>query len=141
ADELAVAMKQRREQAALDAKGLVDELQKAGLSARTALREWADKRLRRTVTAGEAQRRAATDAATQECEVVAARKQAEQDGVRNRLLGDIRFASAAYLQAKDEDNKVCADRAVQLDARQMAAARVFQAAGDKDDPMSAVAAM
>ncbi len=141
ADELALAMKQRREQAALDAKGLVDELQKAGLSARTALREWADKRLRRTVTADEAQRRAATDAATQEGEVVAARKQAEQDGVRNRLLGDIRFASVAYLQAKDEDNKVCADRAVQLDARQMAAAGVFLAAGDKDDPMSAVAAM
>ncbi|EID79115.1 putative membrane protein, partial [Rhodococcus opacus RKJ300 = JCM 13270] len=140
-DELAVAMKQRNEQVAFDAKGLVDELQKAGLAARTALREWADRRLRRDVSADETQRRAAADASTQEGEIVAARTQAEQDGVRNRLLGDIRFASAAYLRVKDEDNKVCADRAAQLDARQMAVARVFLAAGDKDDPMSAVAAM
>ena len=141
ADELVAQMRSRTDQTTADVATLGGQLQDAGRRATAAVREWADGRLRRTLTDEDRQRRAAEDANAQEAATAEARTRAEQEAVRNRLLGEIRFASAAYLQAQDDARQVCVDRAIHLDDAQMEIGRRYLSGGDAHDPLSAVAAV
>ena len=139
-DSLVATFKDFDQRTVSEATARIDTLQAAGLATRTAVREWSDKRLRHHLTQEQKQLRAVVDVGTQLANVLTAKAEAERAGVRDQLLGEIRFASAAYLQMQDEDNKVCGARAIELDQKQMEAARGYLAAGDPKDPMSAVAA-
>ncbi|GGL14585.1 hypothetical protein [Nocardia jinanensis] len=138
-DRLTAAMRTLTDRTTDDAAGLVATLRNAGIKAGAAVRDWADRRLHRSFVADNVRLQAVADARAQETAITAAQAQAEQNAVRTQLVGEIRFAAAAYLQAQHEAYGAGADRAGRLDADQMAIARHYLSAGSDRDPMSAVA--
>ena len=120
---------------------LVEASQQAGLQARAALREWADKRARRDRTADEAHNAAALERAHQEETISTAREQAAKQSVRNRLLGQARFAISAFEQANQADAATqTAGGETLTEADRDLRARFLASGGDPSDPMTAVAA-
>jgi hypothetical protein len=140
-DDLAASMKKLRAQVDTDRDALVKDLKDAGLRARAALREWVAKRLHTKLTDDQRTKAEGDEADRQDRAIADARKAAADDAVRNRLLGQVNFAIAAY---DDQNRKAGAEvqaGAIQLNDQQRAAGQAFLArGGDPSDPMAAVAA-
>lgn len=138
-DALTTAMTGLRTQTQTDAASLYTSVQDAGIAAKAAVRTWSDTRLRRELTADERVRRSTADLDATNTAITAARAEAARNTTRDRLVGEIRFASAAYLHTLDVTDEVSREHAINLTEEQAAQGRRFLASGDAGDPLSAVA--
>jgi hypothetical protein len=138
-DALTTAMTGLRTQTTTDAETLATNLRNAGIAAKAAVRTWSDTRLRRQLTDDERARRTTGDADATNTAIANARAEAARNTTRERLMSEIRLASATYLRTLDDAAGVSREHAITLNDAQFAMGQRFLAMGDPGDPMSAVA--
>lgn len=138
-DALTTAMTGLRTQTETDAGTLATNLRNAGIAAKAAVRTWSDTRLRRQLTDDERTRRTAGDVDATNTAIANARAEAARNTTRERLMSEIRLASATYLRTLDDAEGVSRAHAITLNDAQLIAGQGFLAMGDPGDPLSAVA--
>lgn len=138
-DVLTTAMRDLRRQTDTDAETLATNLRTTGLAAKAAVRTWSDTRLRRQLTDDERTRRTTADADATNTAITNARAEAARNTTRERLVSEIRLASATCLRTLDDAQQVSREHAITLNDAQLELGRRFLAMGDAGDPMSAVA--
>ncbi len=138
-DELTANMTRLRARTETEAGTLSSGLRDAGTAAKAAVRSWSDRRLRRTLTADEAAARATRDANATTTAIAEAQAAAARAATRERLVGEIRFATATALRTMDDAERVSRSHMIDLNDQQLEQGRRFLATGDVGDPMSAVA--
>ncbi|MCW3494226.1 hypothetical protein [Microbacterium sp. SSM24] len=138
-DALTTAMTGLRTQTETDAGTLATNLRNAGTAAKAAVRTWSDTRLRRHLSDDERARRSTADADVTNTAITNARAEAARNTTRERLMSDIRVASATYLRTLDDAAGVTREHAINLNDAQLEMGRRFLAMGEPGDPMSAVA--
>jgi hypothetical protein len=138
-DELAASMEDLRAGTAADAATLASGLTKTGRDAKRAVRDWSDKRLRRTLTGEQQAARAATDQKAADEATSRAETAAKEAKTVGELTGLIGYASAAYLktEAQTQEAGRTAGEAVAKQRTEQESA--FLKLGEPSDPMTAVA--
>jgi Annexin len=120
---------------------LIADVEKAGLDARTAVREWAAKRLHKERTADKVQSDLAEDKARQQKGDEDMAKEAVQTDARDRLVTDVRAATQLHAILNDKDVQAGKAEDAELRKKQKEIAEQYLAAGnDPADPLSTVAA-
>jgi hypothetical protein len=118
---------------------LIADVEKAGLDARTAVREWAAKRLHKERTADKAQADLASDKARQQKADEDMAKEAVQTDARDKLVTDVRAATQLHAILNDKDVQAGKAQDEELRKKQKEIAKQYLAAGeDPADPLSTV---
>ena len=118
---------------------LIADVEKAGLDARTAVREWAAKRLHKERTADKAQSDLAEDKARQQKADEDMAKEAIATDARDRLVNDVRAATQLHAILNDKDVQAGKAQDEELRKKQKDIAKQYLAAGDDPaDPLSTV---
>lgn len=120
---------------------LTADVEKAGLDARTAVREWAAKRSHKERTADQVQADLADDKARQQKSDEDMAKEAIATDARDRLVTDVRAATQLHAILNDKDAKAGKAEDAELRKKQKEIAKQYLASGDDPaDPLSTVAA-
>jgi len=138
-DALAASMEDLRSQTEDDVADAEIGLDDAGKSAKKAVRDWADRRLRRTLTDDEKAARTARDTTATEHAVTEALAAAERAKTLGELNTTIQFASSAYLQRTGDVEAAARTRMGKLEGDRLKQGQEFLKLGETSDPMAAVA--
>jgi hypothetical protein len=119
---------------------LIADVEKAGLDARTAVREWAAKRLHKERTADKVQSDLAEDKSRQQKADEDMAKEAIATDARDRLVTDVHAATQLHAILNDKDVQAGKAQDEELRKKQKEIAKQYLAAGDDPaDPLSTVA--